>query len=237
MEPEIIVQPHVPLLKGYVFVPKGDLYRSRKCREHTLAAHKPFFIVQDEKKRRIGIRVPHHVLKQVALIERETASSRRAAVQKKDASLIMQANVELNKLYPDMPPDAAEKCLKVAFKKHSGRVGRTGSLELSQKVDMAVKAYVRHSETPYDVLLRTGVNREEARRQVTRKMDEVLKSWGGEGLWISKAVDFDKPVVSGKPSSSPTKSIDRKPLRRTQPKSAKRRHHLFGKGKSKMKKR
>ena len=66
-----------------------------------------------------------------------------------------------------------------ACRKDSGRIGRTAaakSLE-AEAIDLAVRAHVRHAATPYDRLLATGTDRQEARWQVRGAVDAVLARW------------------------------------------------------------
>jgi hypothetical protein len=41
----------------------------------------------------------------------------------------------------------------------------------------AVKAAVRHNHTNYDELLASGADREDARRRVGEKVDDILERW------------------------------------------------------------
>jgi len=41
----------------------------------------------------------------------------------------------------------------------------------------AVAASVRHVDTPYDVLLMSGVTRHEARRRISGGVEAVLRGW------------------------------------------------------------
>ncbi|MER6984344.1 DUF2293 domain-containing protein, partial [Streptomyces carpinensis] len=68
----------------------------------------------------------------------------------------------------------------------SGRVGRSAAgRALSEgAVVWAVRASVRHLDTPYDRLLMDGVARHEARRRIAADVDSVLGAWreaGAEG--------------------------------------------------------
>lgn len=177
---EITVASSSPMPNGYAFLPKGDMYKTLHCRRLTHAARKPLFVVEDRQHKKIGIRIPRKVFFTVNNLARETAATRNANTERRDANLIAQAAAELREVYPNIPSSAAEQCLKRAFRKYSGRVGRSGKIEMKRKVELAVVAHARHTETAYDDLLRKGISREEARLKVWSRLQEVLRDWKGK---------------------------------------------------------
>ncbi|MBI5502106.1 MAG: DUF2293 domain-containing protein [Deltaproteobacteria bacterium] len=70
-----------------------------------------------------------------------------------------------------------------ACRKHSGRVGRSAVAKEfdSGAIELAVRAAVRHSRTPYDQLLAAGRDRHEARTEVAGTVDAVLRLWEAGG--------------------------------------------------------
>ncbi|KAF2196426.1 hypothetical protein GQ43DRAFT_257513 [Delitschia confertaspora ATCC 74209] len=184
---EIIVSSSIPLPQGYAFLRKGDAYKTLHCRKLTHEAGKPLYIVQDGKHK-LGIRIPKHIFFNVLDQARETATTRLAVTERRDTALLNKAKSELKSLYPKIPPAEVEACLKQAFRKHSRRVGRSGQIEMKKKVELAVVAHVRHQHTEYDALLKTGMVRQDARVQVRKNIQEVLRKWEGKGTRKSKVI-------------------------------------------------
>lgn len=175
---ETIVRSSAPLPNGYGFLPKGIRYKTLHCRKLTHNAGKRLYVVVDAKNRQIGIRVPIVILHQVHRQAKETSLARRATVEKRDASLLGCAATELDKQFPEMPAEEKVLIIRHSFKKHSRRVGRTGTIKLSRKVLLAVIAHVRHSHTDYDSLLERGLERTAARKAVNRMIESIMRAWG-----------------------------------------------------------
>jgi hypothetical protein len=182
MLPEIIISSSTPIPRAYGFLPKGDRYKTLHCRKLTREANKQLYVVVD-KKIQIGLRVPTMILHTVHAQAKQTLTTRRAAVAKKDDADVANAAAEITKQFPKIPDSEKEAVLKHGFKKHSGRVGRTSNLSLSQKVLFAISAHVRHTHTEYDALLRSRRIRSEkarkdARKATRKKTENVLRGWG-----------------------------------------------------------
>ena len=167
-------------------MPKGIRYKTLHCRKLTHDAGKTLFVVVDAKKQQLGLRVPNFILHQVHRQAKETLSARRAAVEKRDAASIDAAAAELEVQFPKIPEEERVLVLKHGFRKHSGRVGRTGTIPLPRKVLLAMIAHVRHRYTKYDSLLAHGVERIVARKAVNRKVESIMRDWGyaeGRNWW------------------------------------------------------
>jgi hypothetical protein len=67
--------------------------------------------------------------------------------------------------------------LNHGFRKHSGRVGRTSTITLSEKVLLAIIAHARHRHTGYGALLNSGKQRQVARKAMREDVDCVLQRW------------------------------------------------------------
>jgi hypothetical protein len=91
---EPVVSIASPMPPGYKFVPKGNTYITRHCRQKTQQAHRTVYTVIDDKKKPVGIRVPKSVYVAVLQSERETHSERREAVAKRDDALERRFRVE-----------------------------------------------------------------------------------------------------------------------------------------------
>jgi hypothetical protein len=174
--PELTVSPSTPMPKGYAFLKKGITYKTRHCRRLTQEAGMTVYVVE-ERKETLGIRIPRSIYQKVQSQANETLEARNAATVQRDAAAIHAARIELDKLFPRMPKADKEKVLKHAFKKHSGRVGRTNQIPLSEKVLRAAGAHARHTHTQYDSMLAKGVEWKDARRAVYRISQDVLKAW------------------------------------------------------------
>lgn len=80
-----------------------------------------------------------------------------------------------------MPNASLKIVLKHAFLKGSGRVGRTSKTSDEIKASLAVEAHIRHNHTPYDELLKSGMNRKTARQKVWPTVKKIRESWEGQG--------------------------------------------------------
>jgi hypothetical protein len=175
---EVTVSASTPMPKGYSFLPKGIRYKTLHCRKLTHEAGKTLYVVVDAGKKQLGLRAPSIIIQRIHKQAKETLSSRRAATQKRDARFTDAAMEELEEQFPDMPEQEKMMVLKHGFRKHSGRVGRTGRMPLPHKALLAVIAHVRHRHTKYDSILARGVERAAARKAVNRKIQSVMRDWG-----------------------------------------------------------
>ncbi|KAG8157120.1 hypothetical protein KVR01_013110 [Diaporthe batatas] len=180
------------LPKGYAFVPKGNVYITSNCRKQTQERDRPVFTVIDARGRQIGIGVPTSIYLAVQFRETETRADRAANVLKRDEGLARGFEKDIVKAFPQIPPSSLRSVSRIALEKGKGKVGRTGKLDVQRKVHLAVRAHVRHCETDYDKLLRSGVAREDARQRIEARVQEVCRAWGG-----------GSHAKSGKPAKTP----------------------------------
>ncbi|KAI0143389.1 hypothetical protein BJ166DRAFT_453497, partial [Pestalotiopsis sp. NC0098] len=176
---EPVVRTSTPMPEGYVFVPKGNVYVTAKCRKQTQAADRIVYVVLDKNKRTVGLRVPAFVRDTVAGLEAATREDRASAVQKHDASLELKFRRAVKKLFPEAPDGAVPKVVARAMEKRSGRVGRSSKIDIEQKAKMAVVAHIRHCHTDYDKQLQRGGGRWEVRDEIRDQVNEILDSWRG----------------------------------------------------------
>jgi hypothetical protein len=174
---ETTVDSTQPMPRGYGFLPKGIAFKTLHCRKLTHASGEPLYVVVDNKST-LGLRAPKTIIAQVHRKAKDTLATRRAAVQKKDAADTDKAAAELKAQFPKMPTVEIDTILKHGFRKHSGRVGRTGSIPLSKKVTLAVIAHIRHRHTNYDSLLSSGEAREDTRRTIWKQVENTMRKWG-----------------------------------------------------------
>ncbi|KAK7906372.1 hypothetical protein PG985_016378 [Apiospora marii] len=178
---EPVVKVSSPLLKGYVFVPKGNVYITANCRRLTQAAKRTVYAVINHRRQSIGIRVPAAIHAQVVQDERASRADRASAVEKRDAALEKQFREAILKQFPKTPAASVPLVVQRAMLKGSRRVGRTGKLDIETKARLAVRAHIRHTHTDYDGMLRAKTHtKNQARDVVLAKIDEVAKSWGGK---------------------------------------------------------
>jgi hypothetical protein len=109
---------------------------------------------------------------------KQTLSMRRAATNKRDATDLAKADAEIDVQFAKIPGKENKAIVKHSFKNHSGRVGRTSTKTLSEKVLRAVIAYVRHRHTEYDAMLRYRKQRTDARKVTSKEIEIVLQRWG-----------------------------------------------------------
>lgn len=178
---EPVVKVSSPLPKGYIFVPKGNVYITANCRRLTQAAKKMVYAVINPQRRSLGIRVPTYIHAQVLQDELASRAERASAVQKRDTALEKQFRDAILDQFPQTPAVSVPLVVKRAMLKGSHRVGRTGKLDIETKAKLAVRAHIRHTHTDYDGMLRAKTHtKNQARNVVLAKIDEVAKSWGGK---------------------------------------------------------
>ncbi|KAI8953313.1 hypothetical protein F4801DRAFT_576488 [Xylaria longipes] len=175
-EPVVRASSRMPL--GYSLVPKGDPYVTRNCRQRTRQAHQVVYAVVDDEKKQVGIRVPLPIYATVLESASATRGRRQLIVRKRDEDLEKRFRGAILARFPRIPPGELRMIIRHATKKGKGRVGRTGRKEMAEKAYLAAQAYIRHTKTNYEGLLRSGTNREVARILTARNVFGVLNEWG-----------------------------------------------------------
>lgn len=135
----------------------------------------------------MGLHCPKNVFEEVSANASATALSRKRNVVARDRKDQANARAAILRLYPRIPLQDVDVVLGHGFAKGTGRVGRTGTLSMEEKVTLAVAAHVRHTHTSYDSILlaqdrRKGSidsRRKEARAEVRHDQDAMLGSWRG----------------------------------------------------------
>lgn len=170
-----------------VFLPRGNAALTRRARE---ASSLWAVVVRHNKRRtryeRQGLLVEEAALAraeaacladdEVRARRRERDAARRAA---EDVRFTAVLTAEILRLFPSCPPERARDVAAHASVRGSGRVGRTAAGRALDEgaVTAAVRASVRHLDTPYDALLMRGVPRHEARRRLTHVIEATLERW------------------------------------------------------------
>lgn len=175
-----------------IFLPSGDAALTRRAKQ---ASRLSAVVVRWSRSRkryeRQGILAEEAAIQQaeeqcladedVRLRRRERDRERRA---KEDVEFQARMAGEIRRLFPGCPKKRATTIAEHAGLRGSGRVGRSAAAQAldERAITLAVVASVRHEDTDYDVLLMSGVPREEARDQVRPVIDQVLGTWAGDNL-------------------------------------------------------
>ncbi|MGW5865508.1 DUF2293 domain-containing protein [Streptomyces sp. NPDC055239] len=172
-----------------VFLPRGDTALTRRAREGSgLSAVVIRFNRRQGRYERQGVLVEEEALARAeerCLADAEARARRRArdAVRRaaQDVRFTAAFSDEIRRLFPGCPEERARAIAAHASVRGSGRVGRSaaGRALSAGAVTGAVVAAVRHTETPYDRLLMSGVPRGEARRRIAPAVEAVLRGWQG----------------------------------------------------------
>ncbi|MFC9337578.1 DUF2293 domain-containing protein [Streptomyces sp. NPDC057020] len=174
-----------------VFLRRGDTALTRRAREGSALWA---VVVRHNRRRtryeRQGLLVEEAALAEAersCLADAEARARRRARDAVRRAALDVEITevlrAEILRLFPSIPPDRAAEVAVHASVKGSGRVGRTAAGRSLDRgaVTAAVRASVRHLDTPYDTLLMQGVPRHQARTRVAPAIEAVLRAWHGGG--------------------------------------------------------
>ncbi|KAK1248494.1 hypothetical protein MKX08_006714 [Trichoderma sp. CBMAI-0020] len=194
---EQTVSSEAPMPKGYGFLRKGNPFMTALCRRKTLDARKTLYVVVKQGKQE-GLRAPKWVLHQVFSEEKATRERRRGAVERRDAATKDAFAVTIKRLFAKMPEEDLNKIVRHALRKRSGRVGRTGKLDLDRKAYLAVQAHVRHRHTDYDKITKASKDRDAARDATRGEVSRVLVEWASDPavMNLGSAVRKDKKGVS-----------------------------------------
>ncbi|MFJ7985281.1 DUF2293 domain-containing protein [Streptomyces sp. NPDC096351] len=174
-----------------VFLRRGDTALTRRARENSVL----WAVVIRHNRRRTRYERQGLLVEEAALAEAERScladaeararrrtrdAIRRAAL---DARITEVLREEILRLFPAIPADRATEVAVHASAKGSGRVGRTAAGRSLDRgaVTAAVRASVRHVDTPYDTLLMQGLPRHQARTRVAPAIEAVLRAWRHDG--------------------------------------------------------
>ncbi|AVH59350.1 MULTISPECIES: DUF2293 domain-containing protein [Streptomyces] len=173
-----------------VFLPRGDAALTRRSRESSaLSAVVVRFNRRRSRYERQGILVEEEALalaEERCLADAEARQRRRVRdARRREAEDLRFTDAferEIRRLFPGCPADRARAVAAHAATRGSGRVGRSaaGRALSEAAVTAAVRASARHTDTPYDQLLMSGVPRHEARRRIAATVEERLREWRDE---------------------------------------------------------
>jgi hypothetical protein len=174
-------------LDHLVYLPAGDAALTRRAKKASgLSAVVVRWSRTRKRYERQGALVEEPALEQAErqcladeearLRRRERDRERRAA---EDVELQAGLTKEIRRLFPGCPAERAEAIAQHTSLRGSGRVGRSAagrSLD-DRAVTLAVAASVRHEDTDYDLLLMSGISRDDARDRTRPAVDRVLGAW------------------------------------------------------------
>lgn len=169
------------------FLPSGDAALTRRA---TKASRLSAVVVRWSTRRhryeRQGILAEAAAIEQAAqecLSDADVRVRRRTQEQSRRADQDVRFRGEfaaaIREQFPGCPADRAEAIALHAAARGSGRVGRSaaGRALDANAVRLAVVASVRHVDTDYDDLLMSGVDRESARAEVQKRVEDVVNAW------------------------------------------------------------
>jgi hypothetical protein len=175
---------------GLEFVPSGDAALTRRATKYSSRSAVVVRFNRSRKRyERQGILVEDAALEKaeqecVQDAGERAAARARAAVQRceQDRKLVAQMIKLIAELFPGCPAGEVAAIAEHTAVRGSGRVGRSeAGRNLDEKaLSLAVGAAIRHNHTPYDELLARGVDRADARQQITDKVEEILARWRKE---------------------------------------------------------
>lgn len=171
------------------FLPAGDVALTRRATKYS---GKVATVVRFSRSRgryeRQGILVEPAAIEKAESECTEDAGERaeareRAAKQRarQDVELVEQMTRRILELFPRCPPREAHAIAAHTATRGSGRVGRSeaGRNLEERALFAAVAAAIRHQRTNYDELLASGAARDDARRRVGEKVQDILDAWQG----------------------------------------------------------
>ncbi|MDA1017782.1 MAG: DUF2293 domain-containing protein [Planctomycetota bacterium] len=174
-------------LDHLAFLPSGNAALTRRSKKHSgLYA----VVLQWSRARkhyeRQGLLVEEAALAQAEAECLEDADVRsrqrernRLRREELDEQYVARFAQRIREIFPSCPVNREHEIGEFACQKYSGRVGRSAAAKEFDEaaIRLAVIAHVRHRETDYDQLLSMGVDRDEARRSVRSRIDELLGEW------------------------------------------------------------
>jgi hypothetical protein len=174
-------------LDHLVFLPAGDTALTRRARKASkLSAVVIRWSRPRKRYERLGVLVEQSALElaeEQCLADEDVRARQRERAREKrvieDVDFQRRLSAEILRLYPACPTARAEAIAQHAGTRSSGRVGRSAAGQALDEnaVTLAVVASIRHQDTSYDELLMAGVSRQQARKEIRARLDDVLASW------------------------------------------------------------
>jgi len=176
-------------LAHLMFVEPGDPALTRRsARESRTTA----IVLRPNRRRnfdRAGILVERDALARArrscmldADVREEKREKSRERREQHDASFVLEFAAAIRAEFPSIPPGVDRAIAAHACVRGSRRVGRAAFAKSLDRnaIILAVRAHVRHRETPYDAMLADGAELWHARKTVQPAIDAVLARWRTE---------------------------------------------------------
>lgn len=177
-------------LDHLVFLPSGDVALTRRARKHSrLSAVVLKWSRARKRYERQGLLVENEAVEQA---ERECEADAEKRELRRARSLLRREELDLEyvrrfaarvrEIYARCPAGREQRIAEHACRKYSGRVGRSAAAKdlEEQAIDLAVSAHIRHTETEYDELLSSGLDRAQARTLVRSEVARIAQEWKAE---------------------------------------------------------
>jgi hypothetical protein len=174
-------------LDHLAFLPSGDPALTRRARKHSaLAAVVLKWSRARKRYERQGLLVQEEALRRA---EEECLADAEIRIRRQEREAVRRCELDLDyieefarrigQMFPRCPGERARAIAEHACEKYSGRVGRSSAARRfdDEAIRLAVRAHLRHTDTNYDTLLATGVDRAEARSRVREHVDRLLETW------------------------------------------------------------
>jgi hypothetical protein len=174
-------------LAHLVFLPSGNMALTRRAKKNS-QLHSVVLKWSKARKRyeRQGLLVEEHALEMAeteCLAGAEVRQRRRIREAERrdimDREYVRKYAEQILRYYPRIPRGLEVKIAEHACQKYSERVGRSKEAKgFNEKpITLSVVAHIRHTKTAYDELLMRGVDRYDARKIISAKVDQVLEKW------------------------------------------------------------
>jgi hypothetical protein len=170
-----------------VFVPSGNTALTRRAKKNS-QLHAVVLKWSKARKRyeRRGLLIEEHALERAeteCLADAEMRQRRRIRQADRrdimDREYVREYAEQIRRYYPRIPLSLEVRIAEHACQKYSERVGRSKEAKRfdEKSITLAVVAHIRHTKTEYDKLLMRGADRHDARRIISDKVDQVLRTW------------------------------------------------------------
>ena len=184
-------------LDHLVFLPSGDAALTRRARKYSrLSAVVLKWSRARKRYERQGLLVENEAVEQAEReceADAETREQRRARAllrrEELDQEYVRRFAARVREIYAQCPAGREQPIAEHACRKYSGRVGRSAAAKdlEEQAIDLAVLAHIRHTETDYDELLSSGMDRAQARALVRSDVASIAQQWKEEGAEAPKS--------------------------------------------------
>ena len=174
-------------LAHLVFLPSGNKALTTRAKDNSTLSAIVFKRSSARKRNECqGILVEREALSKAEdeclSDEDKRAANRKYAEERRiisDENHVHDFAMEIRRIYPNIPVGSEFEIANHACEKYSGRVGRTAEAKaLSQNmIELSVRAFIRHKETNYDLLLMQGEDRQIARKKTQGLALQVEARW------------------------------------------------------------